>query len=54
LSFAAAGAGALSAQAPANGNLAPPGYYLLFIVNAQGTPSVGQFVHLGAPARRKR
>ncbi|HEY6320172.1 MAG TPA: galactose oxidase early set domain-containing protein [Thermoanaerobaculia bacterium] len=49
------GTGVLKAQAPANGNLAPPGYYLLFIVNKQGTPSVGQFVHLkSAPAKRKR
>ena len=30
--------------APANGNVAPPGYYMLFIVNANGVPSVGAFV----------
>jgi len=34
----------LTVQAPANGNLAPPGYYMLFIVNANGVPSVAQFV----------
>jgi hypothetical protein len=39
--------GVLHVMAPANGNLAPPGYYLLFILNAQGVPSVAQFVHLG-------
>jgi len=42
-----AGTGVLTAKAPANGNLAPPGYYLLFIVNTQGVPSVAKFVHLG-------
>jgi len=39
-------AGVLQAKAPANGNLAPPGYYLLFILNTDGVPSVAQFVHL--------
>jgi hypothetical protein len=39
--------GVLQAKAPANGNLAPPGYYLLFILNEQGVPSVARFVHLG-------
>jgi hypothetical protein len=45
LNFAAVG-GALQATAPANGNLAPPGYYLLFILSKEGVPSVAQFVHL--------
>jgi hypothetical protein len=39
--------GVLQVKAPADGNLAPPGYYLLFILNAQGVPSVAQFVHIG-------
>ena len=39
----------LTVQAPANGNLAPPGYYMLFIVNANGVPSVAQFVRFPAP-----
>jgi len=30
-------------------NLAPPGWYLLFVVDQQGVPSVGEWVHLGAP-----
>ena len=42
-----AGSGVLHAKAPANGNLAPPGYYLLFILNQEGVPSVAKFVHLG-------
>ncbi len=40
-----AGAGSLTIQAPANANLAPPGYYLLFIVNTAGVPSFAPFVH---------
>ena len=39
-------AGGLSVTAPANGNLAPPGDYLLFLVSADGVPSVGRFVNL--------
>jgi FtsP/CotA-like multicopper oxidase with cupredoxin domain/peroxiredoxin/plastocyanin len=44
---------ALRARAPANGNLAPPGYYLLFILNKAGVPSVAQFVHLSQGRMRK-
>ena len=40
------GPGELKAKAPANGNLAPPGYYLLFILNKAGVPSVANFVRL--------
>ncbi len=45
LSFTASGGG-LDVTAPASGSLAPPGYYLLFILDGQGVPSVAQFVHL--------
>jgi hypothetical protein len=38
--------GGLSVTAPRDSNLAPPGYYLLFIVDANGVPSVGRFVKL--------
>ena len=38
--------GVLDVTAPANGNLAPPGYYLLFIVDDAGVPSVAQFIHV--------
>jgi hypothetical protein len=40
--------GSLQATVPSNHSLAPPGYYLLFIVNAQGVPSVGRFVKLAS------
>lgn len=36
----------LSVIAPPNPNWAPPGYYLLFLLDADGAPSVGQFTHL--------
>jgi len=32
---------------PASGKLAPPGYYLLFILNRNGVPSVGRIVRVG-------
>src|SRR6185295_4548341 len=44
-----AGPGSLTIQAPANANLAPPGYYMLFLVSSAGVPSVAAFVHFGAP-----
>ncbi|HXT19742.1 MAG TPA: galactose oxidase-like domain-containing protein [Thermoanaerobaculia bacterium] len=40
------GAGALNVTAPADGNLAPPGYYMLFILNSAGVPSLARFVQL--------
>jgi hypothetical protein len=39
-------AGGLTISAPANGNLAPPGYYMLFLVNSNGVPSVAPFVQI--------
>jgi hypothetical protein len=39
--------GGLSITAPANGNAAPPGYYMLFIVNNAGVPSVAPIVQVG-------
>jgi hypothetical protein len=45
LTFGVVG-GDLQANAPSNGNLAPPGYYLLFLVNTKGVPSVAKFVRL--------
>jgi chitodextrinase len=41
-----AGAGTLSVQTPANANLAPPGHYMLFILNTNGVPSVASIVQL--------
>lgn len=38
--------GGLSVTAPSDGNVAPPGYYMLFLVNANGAPSVAKFVQV--------
>jgi hypothetical protein len=39
-----AGATSLQAQAPANANIAPPGIYMLFLIDADGVPSVARMV----------
>src|SRR6185369_13899092 len=44
------GSGTVNAVAPANPNLAPPGYYMLFIVDSTGVPSVAKIVHLSGTA----
>ena len=38
--------GTLFVQTPQNANIAPPGYYLLFIFNGQGVPSIGRIVRM--------
>lgn len=45
-----AGAEALAVTAPAHPNLAPPGHYMMFIVNDQGVPSVAKIVRIGGSA----
>jgi hypothetical protein len=45
LSFTA-DSGVLNVTAPPNGNIAPPGYYMLFVLNSAGVPSVATFVRL--------
>jgi hypothetical protein len=40
------GAGVLNVTAPPNGNIAPPGYYMLFVLNSAGVPSLATFLHL--------
>jgi Domain of unknown function (DUF1929)/Bacterial Ig domain len=41
-------AGTLGVVAPPNGNIAPPGYYMLFVLNSAGVPSVARFVRLAS------
>jgi galactose oxidase-like protein/PKD domain-containing protein len=41
-----AGTGVLNVTAPPNGNIAPPGYYMLFALSSAGVPSVARFVQL--------
>ena len=42
------GSGTLTVTAPPNGNIAPPGYYMLFLLNSSGVPSVAKFTKLGS------
>jgi hypothetical protein len=43
------GEGGLIASAPTSVNQAPPGYYMLFLVNTSGVPSVAAIVRLLSP-----
>jgi hypothetical protein len=45
LSFTA-GSTSLTTTAPANADIAPPGYYMLFIIDANGVPSVARMVNI--------
>jgi hypothetical protein len=47
LSFGA-GSGQLTGSSPLNANVAPPGYYMLFIVDSAGVPSVATIVWVGS------
>ncbi len=42
-----AGGGQLNATAPAGPELAPPGHYMLFLLNSAGVPSVAKILRLG-------
>lgn len=37
----------LTALAPANSNIAPPGYYMLFLIDSNGVPSVAKIMQVG-------
>ena len=45
-----AGAGQLTATVPQNANVAPPGVYMLFIVDDAGVPSVSKMVRISSDA----
>jgi hypothetical protein len=42
------GSGALTVTGPPSGNIAPPGYYMLFLINNAGVPSVAKFVQVSS------
>src|SRR5262249_31772523 len=44
------GPGVLSVTTPPNGNVAPPGYYMLFVLDSDGVPSKARFIQLAAHA----
>jgi hypothetical protein len=39
----------LNLTTPPNGNVAPPGYYMLFVLDSAGVPSTAQFIQLTPP-----
>jgi hypothetical protein len=47
LTFAPSGSGAVAATAPADANHAPPGPYMLFVLNSKGVPSKAWMVSVG-------
>ena len=38
--------GRIRVATPANTNIAPPGYYMLFILNAAGVPSIAHWLQM--------
>jgi len=50
LTFSKTG-GALNVQAPLNGNIAPPGPYMIFLVDTNGVPSMAAMTRLPSPVQ---
>jgi hypothetical protein len=49
--IARTGGGAVTLAGPASAYVAPPGYYMLFLLDSQGVPSVARWIRVGpAPA----
>jgi len=44
------GSGVLNITGPPNGNIAPPGYYMLFILNSSAVPSIATIIQLSLAA----
>jgi hypothetical protein len=44
------GSGSVQLQSPPNGNVAPPGYYMLFLIDSTGVPSVASWIKLNPSA----
>lgn len=49
LNFAAA-SGGVNVTFPSSANLSPPGYYMLFLLNSTGVPSVAKIIRIGGSA----
>ena len=47
-------AGGVRVDGPANANVAPPGYYMVFLVDTNGVPSVGKIVKVEKAADTRR
>jgi Domain of unknown function (DUF1929) len=46
LQIVSTGSNTLTVSAPINANIAPPGYYMIFILNASGIPSVSKVIKI--------
>ena len=46
LAFSPGGSDSVLVNAPGDPNVAPPGHYMLFVLDAQGVPSVAHIVQL--------
>jgi hypothetical protein len=46
LVIAGTGAGVLNVETPPNANLAPPGWYVMYILNFDRTPSEGRWIRV--------
>jgi Domain of unknown function (DUF1929) len=46
LNFSQTAGNQIAVTMPDNGNIAPPGYYFLFVFNQSGTPSVAKIIHI--------
>jgi hypothetical protein len=44
------GSRSIQLQSPPNGNVAPPGYYMLFLIDSTGVPSVASWIRLDLSA----
>jgi len=53
LAFSAA-RGGLTITAPANSDICPPGYYMLFLLNKEKVPSIAKILRIAAPAVPRR
>ncbi len=47
--FLQADSGTLNVLSPANGNVCPPGHYMLFLLNNNGVPSVAKIIQITEP-----
>ena len=47
VSFTDQGGGSYSLDMPASGSIAPPGYYMLYAIDADGTPSESHVIRIG-------
>ena len=50
LSLSSSTVGSVTVTAPDDGNVCPPGHYLLFVLNSQGVPSEAKIISIGSSA----